>query len=134
MPFGCSIACRTWEVFATFLEFCVSRQAPVVRPLHYLDDYLMGASGEPVNVPTHFFFDKINSLGVPIASDKTEGPTTKLLFLGLELDSEEMEVRIPLPTIRSDKTKDKRPFKTNAVIDRFAKRRMQGYPSWKAFL
>ena len=24
MPFGCSIACRTSEVFATFLEFCVS--------------------------------------------------------------------------------------------------------------
>ena len=81
-----------------------------------------------------FFYDKMNSLGVTIALDKTEGPTTKLLFLGLELDSEEMEVCIPLCTIRKDKTKDKRPFKTNAVIDRFAKLRMQGYPSWYAFL
>ena len=51
MPFGCSIACRTWEVFALFFEFCVSRQAPVGRSLHYLDDYLLGASEEPVNVP-----------------------------------------------------------------------------------
>jgi len=34
-------------------------------------------------------------LKVPIAEDKTEGPTTVIVFLGLELDSDEMVVRIP---------------------------------------
>ena len=47
-----------------------------------------------------FFYDKMNSLGVPIAADKIEGLTTILVFLGLELDSEEMEVPISLPKIR----------------------------------
>ena len=51
------------------------------------------------------FYDKMNSLGVPIASDKTEGPTTKLVFLGLELDSEEMVVRIPLSKLEEIKLK-----------------------------
>ena len=37
--------------------------------------------------------------GVPIAYEKTEGPTTKICFLGLEIDSEEMVVRIPMPKI-----------------------------------
>ena len=34
-------------------------------------------------------------LGVPTASEKTEGPTTKNCFLGLEIDSEKMVIRIP---------------------------------------
>jgi hypothetical protein len=34
-------------------------------------------------------------LNIPIADDKTEGPTTVLCFLGLELDSQKMEVRMP---------------------------------------
>ena len=34
-------------------------------------------------------------LGVPTASEKTEGPTTKICVLGLEIDSEEMVIRIP---------------------------------------
>ena len=42
MPFGCRIACKTWELFATFLEFCVARQATVGKLLHYLDDFLFG--------------------------------------------------------------------------------------------
>ena len=38
-------------------------------------------------------------LGVPIADKKTEGPTTRICFLGLEIDTEEFVVRIPLPKI-----------------------------------
>ena len=34
-------------------------------------------------------------LGVPIAGHKTEGPAKCLTFLGIELDSEAMEVRLP---------------------------------------
>ena len=107
MPFGCSIACCTWEVFATFLEFCVSRQAPVGRLLHYLDDYLFWGHSGNQSMCLHYvrFCDKMNSLGVPIASDKTEGPTTKLVFLGLKLDSEEMVVRIPLSKLEVIKLK-----------------------------
>ena len=39
-------------------------------------------------------------LGVPIAYEKTEGPTTRICFLALEIDSEEMVVRIPMPKIK----------------------------------
>ena len=41
----------------------------------------------------------ISNLGVPIASDKTEGPTTVLCFFGLELDSDEMVVRLPMDKV-----------------------------------
>ncbi len=41
----------------------------------------------------------MSDLGVPIADDKTEGPTMVICFLGLELDSHEMEVRIPMAKV-----------------------------------
>ena len=42
------------------------------------------------------FHGKLDTLGVPVASEKIEGPATKLCFLGFELDSEEMVIRIPM--------------------------------------
>jgi hypothetical protein len=42
------------------------------------------------------FFCKIcNSVSVPIADDKTEGPTTSMKYLGLLIDTEKMMVKIP---------------------------------------
>ena len=41
----------------------------------------------------------LSKLGVPKASEKTEGPTTVLCFLGLELDSDEMVVRLPMDKV-----------------------------------
>ena len=35
------------------------------------------------------------ALGVPVASRKTEGPSTTLTFLGLELDTLSMTVHLP---------------------------------------
>ena len=101
MPFGCSISCQTWELFATFLEFCVRRASPCGSLLHYLDDFLFGGKKDTNDCTfiMSVFMDKMQLLGVPIASDKTEGPTTKLSFLGLELDSEEMTIRIPMGKI-----------------------------------
>ncbi|MDR3547470.1 MAG: hypothetical protein P4M11_04205, partial [Candidatus Pacebacteria bacterium] len=38
-----------------------------------------------------------SGLGVPMASDKTEGPTTRLTSLGTELDTVAMTATLPLP-------------------------------------
>lgn len=98
IPFGCSISCATFEKFATFLEFAVHRRSPVGRLLHYLDDFLFGGKKNTKDCQTimkHFQACMLE-LGVPIAREKTEGPTTVLVFLGLELDSDEMVVRVPM--------------------------------------
>ncbi|KAH3844903.1 hypothetical protein DPMN_087169 [Dreissena polymorpha] len=36
-----------------------------------------------------------SSLGVPVAEEKTDGPSTVLTFLGLILDSNKIKKRIP---------------------------------------
>ena len=64
--------------------------------LHYFDFLFGGKTGtNHCAYIISVFEEKMTLLGVPIVTDKTEGPTTKLCFLGLELDSEDMVVPIP---------------------------------------
>ena len=136
MPFRCSIACQCWELYSTFLEFCVARQSSVGKLLHYLDDFLFGGKKGTNHCACimSVFQGKMTLLGVPIAYEKTEGPTTQICFLGLEIDSEEMVVRIPMPKIKEITQKNRRSFgtckmytETDAVTDWFPELCMQSY-------
>ena len=102
LPFGCSISCSTFEKFSTFLEFVVRRAANSKHLLHYLDDFLGG--GRKNTNECQMLMDKfimcMNKLNIPLADEKTEGPSEILCFLGLELDSIQMVVRIPMDKIK----------------------------------
>lgn len=50
------------------------------------------------------FLGICRSLGVPIAEDKTEGPSTSLVFLGIEIDSAAMTVRLPADKLAKART------------------------------
>ena len=41
------------------------------------------------------------TLGVPVAPGKTEGPSTKLVFLGIEIDTRSMVLRLPPPKLET---------------------------------
>ena len=68
---------------------------------HYLDDYLFGGKKDTRHCSClmNSFFGRCSDFGVPIAVEKTEGPCTVLVFLGLEIDSILMQVRIPMDKI-----------------------------------
>jgi RNA polymerase-interacting CarD/CdnL/TRCF family regulator len=44
-------------------------------------------------------------LGVPIANEKTEGPTTILEYLGLTIDTQNMVVKIPADKVKKKSSK-----------------------------
>lgn len=97
LPFGAAISCSTFETFSTFLEWCIKEKSKSKNIKHYLDDFLFGGKTKPdCDRILQFFFNICNDLGVPLAIEKTVYPTTVLVFLGLELDSDNMVVRIPL--------------------------------------
>ena len=102
LPFGCSISCAIFETFARFLEWVIRINCPVGELEHYLDDFLFGGRSGTAHCQMMLssFHAVSETFGVPIASEKTEGPTTVLVFLGLELDSILMQVRIPLEKIK----------------------------------
>lgn len=65
--------------------------------VHYLDDFLLaGRSGtQECSQLTADFLEICSDLGVPLAEEKTIGPTTLLIFLGLEIGTQNMTVKIP---------------------------------------
>lgn len=96
LPFGASISCITFERFSRFLEFSALRKFKTGGLIHYLDDFL-GAdiTFESCSEAFQIFKTTMSELGVPLAEEKTEGPTEVLTFLGLELDSNNMTVKVP---------------------------------------
>lgn len=97
LPMGCAISCALFEKFSSFLQWIVAKRARNNNILHYLDDFLfMGKSDtNQCSYNLNVFLQTCFELGVPIANEKTEGPKTKISFLGLEIDTVSMLVRIP---------------------------------------
>ena len=69
---------------------------------HYLDDFiLVGPSySQDCKILMDAFFQVCKDLGVSIAEDKTCGPTTSLIFLGLVIDTHDLTVNIPIEKVR----------------------------------
>lgn len=89
LPMGCSVSCAAFEAFSTFLEWVVHDRSGLKSTAHYLDDFLFAGqqgSGQRAFLLEQFM-QLTSELGVPLAHEKTEGPVTKLTFLGIEIDT-----------------------------------------------
>lgn len=97
MPFGCRSSCAHFERFAKFLNWCLLQECRNgAWADHYLDDYILVASNETqCKEALNKFVALCRSLGVPLASEKIEGPCTVIKFLGLFIDTVRMLVIVP---------------------------------------
>ncbi|XP_053563915.1 uncharacterized protein LOC128654176 [Bombina bombina] len=97
LPMGCSISCSYFERFSSFVEWVVKQTAGISSMVHYLDDFLfVGPAGSAIcDRLVRAFGQVTEEFGIPVAADKSEGPTTSLSFLGIQLDSIKMECRLP---------------------------------------
>ena len=88
LPQGCGSSCRIFEEFSTALEAIFKFYNPGAKSVHMLDDFLHIALGKH-NCEKHLqaFISLCNDIGVPLAPEKTVGPATILIFLGILLDS-----------------------------------------------
>ena len=100
MPMGCSSSCLTFETFSTAVEWVAHNKLKIDYILHLLDDYLLVApSMQLCQQQLDLFLSLCTYLGIPIAPEKTCGPTTSLSFAGIELDSVLLEAHLPLDKI-----------------------------------
>ena len=110
LQFGLRSAPKIFNAVADALQWILKRQG-VNNLLHYLDDFML--FGDPGSSECQVALDGVlrlcQCLGVPIAAHKTEGPTTCLTFLGIELDSDAMEVRLPRDKLQRLKREIARP-------------------------
>ena len=79
------------------MEWIVSHQG-VDTVFHYLDDFLIVGNAQTGECAVHLSVLRtvFDYLGIPVAMEKLEGPATVLIFLGIEIDTKEMILRLPM--------------------------------------
>ena len=96
LPMGCSSSCQLFECFSTALEWIVSNYLPKVGIIHVLDDFLfVTESKESCQIALDTFVKICKDLGVPLAPEKTMGPSQSLPFVGIQLDTVDMVASLP---------------------------------------
>ena len=97
LPMGCAISCSPFQKFSTFLHWLVQIKSGIDTLDHYLDDFIFAGEAltNDCEILMNTFLNISEELGVPITENKTVHPTTVLTFLGLEIDTVLMVVRIP---------------------------------------
>lgn len=96
MPMGCSSSCKTFETLTTAIEWIAQNKLHIEHILHLLDDFLIvSPSADVCKGQLELFLMLCSYLGIPMAPEKTLGPSTTLAFAGIELDSVQMEARLP---------------------------------------
>ena len=101
MPMGCSSSCKIFETFSTAVEWVAHHKLSIPCILHLLDDFFIVAPTESLcQSQLNIFLSMCYYLGIPIAPEKTLGPSQILSFAGIELDSCLMGARLPLDKVQ----------------------------------
>ena len=94
LPFGLRSAPKIFTAVADALQWIMLANG-ITSFIHYLDDFFFvkppGLGGAALSRALALW----ESLGVPVAPNKVEGPSTTICFLGLELDSSTLTGRLP---------------------------------------
>lgn len=95
--FGSRISCKIFDKLSRAISWIATRHYQIETIFHLLDDFL--TVDDPA-YPAHVTMDNLkrlfSDLNIPLAEHKTSGPTTCLEFLGIILDTQAMEARLPL--------------------------------------
>ena len=95
LPFGLRSAPKIFNILADAIQFAALAQG-IQHITHYLDDFVIlgspgsGQCGRDLSI----FIELCESLGVPLAEEKIEGPSTKLEVLGIIIDTEYMQLSL----------------------------------------
>ena len=97
LPFGLCSAPFIFTSIADLVEWILVHNYGMDFLLHYLDNFFtLGPLSSPL---CHFYLltcvRLCERLGLPLYPDKVEGPATCLTILGIELDSNTLQARLP---------------------------------------
>ena len=96
LPFGLRSAPKIFSAVADAAQWILCQQG--VSPiLHYLDDFIwVSKSHAEAAAKKERVVATCKRLGIPLEPIKLVGPTTCLPYLGIEVDTEAMQLRLPL--------------------------------------
>ena len=96
LPFGLRSAPSIFNNFASALHWVLENNYGAIL-LHYLDDFLLvGPPDQPTcQESMSTMLQVCEAMGIPVATEKCEGPATCITFLGIVLDSSLQQLRLP---------------------------------------
>ena len=97
LPFGLRSAPKIFNAVADALQFIALTKGGIQSIVHHLDDFLIVGHprSDECKVALECFTRICQQLGIPLAPEKTVGPSTVLEFLGIGLDTERMTIFLP---------------------------------------
>ena len=96
LPFGLRSAPLLFTALGDAVQWAVEKEG-VSCAGHYIDDFV--TDGGPSSGECGRNLGKLKALcarvGLPLEEEKEEGPAVLITFLGMELDSEKLQIRLP---------------------------------------
>ena len=98
---GLRSSCQIFESFSTTLHQIAHRQLKIPYMVHLLDDFfIISETKQTCSNHLHKFLKLCDYIGVPMSKEKTFQPSTVMSFLGIELDTDKFEARLPLEKLQ----------------------------------
>ena len=96
LPFGLRSAPKIFSALTDGMLWILHSRG-VQFALHYLDDFLvLGPAGSPTcGQALANLLEVCGDLGFSVATEKTEGPSSCITFLGIEIDTSANQLRLP---------------------------------------
>ena len=96
LPFGLRSAPLIFSAVADALQYMMIQNGATFVD-HYVDDFITVGAPKSSECADNFriMHYTCDTAGAPVEEQKSEGPATTLPFLGIEIDSIAMELRLP---------------------------------------
>ena len=103
LPFGLRSSVNRFTQLSDTLSWILRNNYNITNVSHYLDDFFLAAPSGSASCRNNMEITKslFERLGVPLAPEKKVGPTTSLIYLGIEIDAENMVLRLPEDKFKS---------------------------------
>lgn len=100
LAFGCRSSPKIFDQFSQAICWIAENNYGIECILHLLDDFLtIDRPDFPADRTMAVLTMLFNKLNVPLAKNKTMGPDTVMEYLGIILDSHQMQARLPMDKI-----------------------------------
>ena len=95
MQFGLTSATAIFEWYSSAAHYIAEQTCAIKHMVHYVDDFmLMNKTMSAAKLALDSIIKLFAELGIPIAMNKLEGPSTSMVFLGILFDSVTMTIRL----------------------------------------
>lgn len=96
LTFGCRSSPKIFDTLSESLCWILQNNYNLKLLVHLLDDFLVVTpTSQPPAAGITTLSDVFVKLGIPLSPEKTEGPSTRLEFLGITLDTDEFSMALP---------------------------------------